>query len=278
MSADLELTATRNLAGANAGPKAAWDAGDVARIARPIENVAEEFMARQLLPPGARVLDVGCGKGDLAIIAARRGCVVCGIDSSSDLIAQARARVVAEDLRIDFDEGDVEALPFSGCRFDLVVSMFGVMFAPRPELAASELLRVTRPGGRIALASWTAEGFVGRMFNVFSAHVPPSLPGVPSPLGWGDEATVYSRLGEGFTVLRLARRLARLCDPLPPAEMVEFFRRHGPTQRAFALLDASAQARFCQDLADLQAAHNVATAPGATEVDAEYLEVIAARE
>jgi SAM-dependent methyltransferase len=243
-----------------------------------IENVAEEFMARQPLEPGARVLDVACGTGILAMIAARHGCVVSGIDIASNLIAQARARAAAEGLRIDFDEGDAEALPFAGCQFDHVVSMFGVMFAPRPEVAAAELLRVTRCGGRVTLANWTPGGFIGQMFEVFKAHVPPPFPGIPSPLSWGDEATVRSRLSQGFTVLRLARRVARMRYPFPPAETVEFFRQYyGPTHRAFASLDASAQARFRQDMVDLQTAHNVATAPATTEVAAEYLEVVAVR-
>ncbi len=157
--------------------------------------------------------------------------------------------------------------------------MFGVMFGPRPEVAAGELLRVTKSGGRVALANWTPEGFIGRMFNVFSAHVPPPFPGVPSPMGWGDEATVRSRLRDGFTVMRLARRIARMRYPFPPAGTVEFFRQYyGPTHRAFASLDAPAQARLRKEMVDLQTAHNVATAPGITEVAAEYLEVVAVRD
>jgi ubiquinone/menaquinone biosynthesis C-methylase UbiE len=134
------------------------------------------------------------------VIAARRGGVVSGIDIASNLIAQARVRAAAEHLHIDFREGDAEALPYAECQFDLVVSMFGVMFAPRPEVAAAELLRVTKPGGRVALANWTPEGFIGKMFTVFKAHLPPPPTGVPSPMGWGDEATVRSRLQHSFTM------------------------------------------------------------------------------
>src|SRR5262245_18302494 len=134
MNADLEPIAIPNLAEAKACQKATWEAGDFGRIARTIENVAEAFMVRQPLQPGSRVLDVACGTGNLALLEARHGCVVGGIDIACNLIAQARARAVAEGLRIDFDEGDAEALPFAGCKFDLVVSMFGVMFAPRPEV------------------------------------------------------------------------------------------------------------------------------------------------
>jgi hypothetical protein len=158
------------------------------------------------------------------------------------------------------------------------VSKFGVMFAPRPAVATAELQRVTKPGGQIALANWTPEGFIGKMFRVFRAHLPPPPTGVPSPLGWGDEATVRSRLKHGFAVLRLTRRIALLRYPFSPAETVEFFRQYyGPTQRAFASLDATAQAALRQDLVELQTAGNISGTADATEVAAEYLEVVAVR-
>src|SRR6185369_1214420 len=190
MNSDLDPALFHHLEAVKARQKATWESGDFGQIARTIENVAEEFMARQPLQPGSRVLDVACGTGNLAVLAARRGCVVSGIDIASNLIIQARTRADAEGLRIDFKEGDAEALPFVGGQFDLVVSMFGVMFAPRPDVVAAELRRVTKPGGQVALASWTPEGFLGKMFNVFKAHLPPPPAGVPSPMGWGDEATV----------------------------------------------------------------------------------------
>ena len=278
MYAYLESTTIPNLEAVKARQKATWESGDYGQIARIIEYLAEKFMARQPLQPGSRVLDVACGTGNLALIAARRGCVVSGVDIASNLIAQARA--AAEGLRINFAEGDAEALPFAGCQFDLVVSMFGVMFAPRPSIATAELLRVTKSAGRVALANWTPEGFIGKMFGVFRAHLPPppAPNGVPSPMSWGDEATVRSRLRHGFAVLRLARRIALLRYPFPPAETVEFFRQYyGPTHMAFASLDASAQAALRRDLVDLQTANNIAKTPDTTEVAAEYLEVIAVR-
>src|SRR5436309_2984397 len=157
MNANLGSATIPNLEAVKASHKAMWESADFGHIARTLENVAEEFMARQPLQPGSRVLDVACGTGNLAVIAARRGCVVSGVDIASNLIEQARARAVAEGLRIDFDEGDAEALPFAGCKFDLVVSMYGVMFAPRPDVAAAELERVTKSGGRVALANWTPD-------------------------------------------------------------------------------------------------------------------------
>ena len=278
MNAALEPTNIPNLAAVKAAQKATWESGDFGQLARSIEHVAEKFMARRPLVPGARVLDVACGTGNLALIAARRGCIVSGIDIASNLLDQARARAAAEGLRIDFDEGDAEALPFAGCKFDLVVSMFGVMFAPRPDVAAAELLRVTKPGGQVALANWTPEGFFGKVSNVFATHLPPTPAGVPSPLAWGDKATVRARLREDFADLRMARRLARMRYPFPPAETIDFFCRYAPTYvRAFASLDASAQAAFRRDLVELQTAHNIAKTPGTTEIAAEYLEVVATR-
>jgi len=278
MHSDLDPAIIHNLDAVKAKQKATWESGDFGQVARTIENVAEEFMARLPLQPGSRLLDAACGTGNLAVLAARRGCVVSGIDIAGNLIAQARARAAAAGLQIDFKEGDVEALPFLGEQFDFVVSSFGVMFAPRPNVVVAELLRVTRPGGQIALANWTPEGFLGKMFNVFKTHLPPPPTGVPSPMGWGHEATVHSRLRHGFTHVRLMRRIAIMRYPFPPAETVEFFRQYyGPTQRAFASLDVSAQAALRQELVELQTAHNIAKTPGTTEVAAEYLEVLAVR-
>lgn len=267
-----------NLDALKARQKATWESGDFGQIARSIEHVAEEFMARLPFRPGAKVLDVASGTGNLAIIAARRGCDVSGIDIATNLIVQARARAATEELRIDFTEGDAEAMPYQDSQFDLVVSMFGVMFTPQPDIAAAELRRVTKPGGRIALANWTPEGFIGKMFKVFKAHLPPPPAGVPSPMGWGDETTVRSRLQHGFSSVRLTRRIAIMRYPFPPAETVEFFRQYyGPTQRAFASMDTRAQAALRRDLVELQTSHNTAGMRDTTEVAAEYLEIVAVR-
>jgi len=277
-AAPVDLTTIPNLEALKAKQKATWESGDFGQIARTIETVAEEFMARLPLKAGLRVLDVACGTGNLAVVAARRGCETSGIDIAANLISQARDRSAAENLRITFREGDAEALPYEDDQFDLVVSMFGVMFAPRPEIAVAELRRVTRPGGQIALANWTPTGFLGKMFGVFKTHLLPPSSGVPSPMGWGDEETVRTRLRHGFTDLRLTRRIALMRYPFPPAETVEFFRQYyGPTQKAFASLDESAQAALRRDLVELQTTHNIATTPGTTEVPAEYLETIAVR-
>lgn len=267
-----------NLAAIKAKQKATWESGDFGQIAQSIENFAEEFMGRQPLYAGMRVLDVACGTGNLAMVAAKQGCLVNGIDIASNLLVQARGRAAAAGLTIAFKEADAEAMPFPDGGFDLAVSMFGVMFTPQPDVAAAELWRVTRPGGRVALANWTPEGFIGKMFGVFKAHLPPPPPGLSSPMEWGNEATVQKRFAQGFVNVRFARRIAPMRYPFPPAETVEFFRKYyGPTLRAFESLPPDRQAALRRDLVELQTRHNASRIPGTTEVEAEYLEVIATR-
>ncbi len=257
--------------------KAMWMSGDFGEVAKHIEPNAEEFISRLALKPGTRVLDVACGSGNLAIPAARAGAIVTGVDIAPNLIEQARARAASEGLTIQFDEGDAESLPYPDAAFDVVVSMFGAMFAPRPELVAAELVRVCRPGGKIAMANWTPEGFIGQMFKVTGKHVPPPS-NMPSPLKWGDEETVRERMRDGVADLQLSRQMCQFKYPFPPAEVVEFFRMYyGPTQRAFAALDAEGQKALRSDLERLWIEHNQAT-DNTTLGDGEYLEVVATRE
>lgn len=267
-----------NLAAIKAKQKTTWESGDFGQIAQSIENFAEDFMGQQPLRAGMRVLDIACGTGNLAMIAARNGCVVSGIDIASNLLVQARNRANAAGFSIDFEEGDAESLPYSDDSFDLAVSMFGVMFTPQPAVATAEFGRVLKTGGRIALANWTPEGFIGKMFNVFKAHLPPPPPGMPSPMEWGKEVIVQGRLGQAFKDVHLVRRMAPMCYPFPPAETVEFFRKYyGPTLRAFESLSPAGQAGLRRDLVDLQSRYNTAKTPGTTEVLAEYLEVTATK-
>ncbi|HZR16629.1 MAG TPA: methyltransferase domain-containing protein [Verrucomicrobiae bacterium] len=267
-----------DLAAIKSKQKATWESGDFGQIAQSIENVAEEFMARQPLRPGLRVLDVACGTGNLALIAARHGCVVSGVDIAANLLTQARARAAAAGASVGFEEADAEALPFPNDTFDLSVSMFGVMFTPQPTVATSELRRVTRPGGQIALANWTPEGFIGKMFRVFKTHLPAPPAGIPSPMEWGNETIVQKRLQDGFTNVRLVRRIALMRYPFPPAETVDFFRKYyGPTLRAFESLAPVRQEELRRDLVELQTRHNIAGLPGQTETAAEYLEVVATK-
>lgn len=268
-------TATLEMEGLKSRLRSIWMAGDYGTFARYMVPGAAEFYERLQVQPGTRVLDVACGAGQLALMAARDGALVTGVDIAANLVSQARQRADAEGLRARFDEGDAEALPYPDGSFDLVTSLIGAMFAPRPELVARELVRVCRPGGRIAMANWTAGGFVGRMFSTIGRHVPPSP--FPPPVLWGEEAVVTERLGGGVIELRLTRRHYPFRYPFPPAEVVEFFRcYYGPANRAFAALDATGQDRLRHDLEALWGEHNAAT-DGTTRVDSEYLEVMAVR-
>ena len=256
--------------------KGMWMAGDYGHFATYLEPGALEFLGRAAVAPGSRMLDVACGAGQLAIPAARAGVRATGVDIASNLIEQARGRARAEGLDVRFDEGDAEMLPYEDASFDVVVSLFGAMFAPRPERVAAELLRVCRPGGRIVMGNWTPEGHVGQMFKVIGKHVPPS-PLMASPVRWGDEATARERLQGGSTRVEATRRPYPMRYPFPPGEVVEFFREYyGPTNRAFATLDAAGQRALRADLEQLWTANNVA-GDGTTHVESEFLEVTALR-
>jgi len=255
--------------------KSIWTAGDYDRFSRYMEGGAREFYERLNIVPGCQLLDVACGSGQLALIAAKDGIGVTGVDIASNLVERARARAQAEGLRARFEEADAEALPFENASFDVVASLIGAMFAPRPELVAKELLRVCVPGGTIAMANWTPQGFVGQMFKTVSKFIAPN--GMPSPALWGDEATVRERLGHGLSELSLTRRQYLFSYPFPPSDVVEFFRLYyGPTNRAFASLDAYGGERLRRELEALWSAHNRA-GTDCTTVLAEYLEVIGVR-
>lgn len=255
--------------------KATWMSGDFDKVARVYEESAAAFVERLRLTPGTRVLDVACGSGNLSFPAARAGAEVTGVDIASNLIQSARGRARAEGLSVYFDEGDAEHLPYGAESFDVVVTMFGAMFAPRPETTAAELLRVCRPGGRVAMANWTPSGFIGRMFKATAAHVAP--PNVPSPLLWGDEASVSERLRDGVDELHLNRRTCTFRLPMSPEQTVDFFREwYGPTLKAFASLGVDGQAALRRDLTRLWSEHNLAT-DGTTHVESEYLEVVATK-
>lgn len=255
--------------------KSIWMAGDYDRVSRYTDGNARDFYERLNIAPACQFLDVGCGSGKLSLIAANDGLKVTGVDIATNLIERARVRAQAEGLTVRFEEADAEALPFEDESFDVVASLIGAMFAPRPELVAKELLRVCVPGGTIAMANWTPEGFVGKALRTVSNFIAPS--GMPSPLLWGDETTVRERLGRGLSDLSLIKRHYTLSFPFLPSEVVEFYRLYyGPTNQAFASLDAGGRERLRQELEALWASHNRA-GKDCTIVFAEYLEVIGIR-
>lgn len=255
--------------------KTTWMTGDYDLFSRFMEKDAEKFFSRLGIRSGTSLLDVGCGAGQVALIAARAGAKVTGCDIATNWLEKARARAAAEGLAITFEEGDAESLPYLDAEFDAVVSLVGAMFAPRPQMVAAELTRVCRAGGMIAMANWTPTGFIGQMFKTISKHIAPS--GMPSPVQWGDEEIVRERLKDGIADLKMTRRLYLFEYPFPPETVVEFFRaNYGPMTRTFASLDATGQDKLRTELIGLWSAHNNAN-DGTTKVEAEYLEVIAKR-
>jgi SAM-dependent methyltransferase len=259
-----------------AGLKAMWMDGNYDYFSRFMASSAGQVLDRLTFPAGAELLDVACGSGQLALAAAESGLRVTGVDIASNLIQAARGRAVAAGLDVRFDEGDAEELPYDDASFDVVASLYGAMFAPRPDRVAAELLRVCRPHGIVSMANWTKEGFVGAMFKTFARFLMP--PDIPSPLLWGEESVVRDRFGTGVSTLNLTRLLYRFDYPFGPADVVEFFRQYyGPATRAFATLGEAEQAALRADLVQLWSAHNTATVAGRTTVDAEYLEVVATR-
>ena len=258
--------------------RATWMAGDFGVVAKTIAGGAEAFIGRLPIVPGMRVLDVACGTGNTAIPAARLGAQVTGVDIASNLIEQARERAVTEGVVATFDEGDAEQLPYEDGSFDAVVTMFGAMFAPRYKLVASEMARVLKPGGLLAMANWNPASFSGQMFRVGGKHVPPPA-GIAPPVLWGDEAAVLERLEPHFSEIRTELIPIDFDLPTNAAGAVAFFRKYfGPTQMAFSRLDEEGQAAFAADLEALWAGANVAEdRENRVLIRNEYLQVTAVR-
>jgi SAM-dependent methyltransferase len=260
--------------------RAPWIAGDFGAIAREMgAPEAESFVARMGLEPAARVLDIACGTGNVTIPLARRGVMVTGLDMTPRLLEEARARATRERLHIRFDEGFAETLPYPDASFDLVVSMFGIMFSPLPEIVASEMARVLRTGGRLALANWTQSSFAEKMRPVVGRYLPPPPPGTISPLLWGEEVTVRDWLKPGFDAIET--RVVTITWELQrsAADSAEFFAKNsGPIQLALGRLDAPKQAALLHDLEQIWIDNNLATdGKNHTLITNEYLEVLAMR-
>jgi SAM-dependent methyltransferase len=257
------------------GQQRIWASGDYAAVAARIQLIAELLIDAADIPAGSTVLDVATGSGNAAIAAARTGCAVTGIDYVGSLLGRARARAAAEGLDVQFSEGDAESLPFEDESFDAVVSVLGVMFTPDQERAASELLRVVRPGGTIALANWTPSSFIGDMLRAVARRVPPPT-GVRSPLEWGTEPRLVELLGSG--VAELSVRPRQFVFRFRSAEQfVAFFRTHyGPVHMAFAKLDEDGQAGLERELAELATRHH-RPAGASLAIPSDYVEVVATR-
>jgi ubiquinone/menaquinone biosynthesis C-methylase UbiE len=255
--------------------KKTWESGDYGVFAKYLQTGALEFFDRFDIPPGTTLLDLACGAGQLTLPAARRGIRVTGLDLAGNLVRQARKKAAAEGLDVRIDEGDAEQLPYEDGSFDVVMSLIGAMFAPRPELVASEMIRVCKPGGRIIMGNWTADGHIGQMFKMIGQFAPPP-PNFPSPLLWGDEATCRTRLGAAIVDLQMKRSFYPFVYPFAPSRVVDFFiDYYGPTNRAYASLADTGETLRAALIA-LWARNNLAT-DGTTHVESEYLEVVATR-
>ena len=245
----------------------------------PIENFTALGAPRLVrfagIRPGSKVLDVGCGTGVVAITAARGGAKVTGLDLTPELVARAKENIALAMVEIDLHEGDAEALPFADGIFDVVVSTYGCMFTPDHSRTASEMLRVTRPGGRIGMANWTPQGFIGRLFKVIGAHVPPPA-GLKSPALWGTEAHVAALFGGAAADVRCERKHFNF-RYRSAAHWLQVFRDfYGPTHKAFAALDVAGQAALERDITALLLELNVA-GEASLVVPGEYLEVVIAK-
>ncbi len=267
--------ATPDLAAITQLQQQIWSKGDFARVAPVVQFVSDQLVESVDVLPDERVLDVACGSGNAAIAAARCFAAVTGVDFVPALLAHARARAGAELVELELVEGDAQRLPFEDASFDVVLSVFGAMFAPDQAKTASELLRVTRPGGRIGMANWVPDGFVGEVFAATARHVPPPAGLVP-PVAWGTEPRVRELFGDGITDLRLERRVS-VQRYRSSEHFLEFFRRwFGPTIAAFEVVGPEGEEALAADLRAVAERHNRA-GDRALALAADYLELVAVR-
>jgi ubiquinone/menaquinone biosynthesis C-methylase UbiE len=248
---------------------------DYPRVGNTLQIIAEQLVDSARIRAGQRVLDVACGQGNAAIAAARRFADATGIDYVTDLLVQGRARADAEHLAVEFTEADAEALPFPEASFDATLSTVGVMFAPNQERAAAELARVTRPGGTIALASWTPESLVGHLFKVIGRYAPPPA-GVRPPMQWGTADRLRELFGDSVEWTSLTKRNFAFVYRTPE-HFSEWFRRYyGPVTRLEASLDDAAAAQLAADIAEVPKPFNHAE-DGTLLAAGEYLEAVGIR-
>jgi SAM-dependent methyltransferase len=261
-----------DLAAVKERQQATWASGDYHMIGTQIVVVSELLIEALDLRSTEEVLDVATGSGNAAIGAARRGCDVVGVDYVPSLLERARIRAEAEELEIQFLDGDAEALPFRPASFDVVTSVFGAMFAPDQEQTARELARVTRPGGRIGLVAHTPDGFIGQLFRTNARHVPPPA-GVRSPVLWGTEERLRELFDGEIADLR-TRKLHYVFRYRSPEAYVAYWRRYyGPTMKAFEAVGEAGAPALEADLLELIARFNTAD-DGTMVVPSEYLEAV----
>ena len=263
--------ATPDFAAIKARQRATWASGDFAVIGTTLDIVGENLVEAADVCAGERVLDVAAGNGNATLAAAHRFAEVTSTDYVPALLEKGKARAAAEGLAVNFQVADVEALPFADGRFDVVLSTYGAMFAPDQDATAREMLRVLRPGGRIGLANWTPEGFIGQVFKLIGRHLPPPA-GLRSPALWGTQAHLDTLFGREATV-RAERRMFNF-RYLSAAHFIQMFRDYyGPTHKAFAALDSAKAAEMERDLTALLTSLDRGGGRSLV-VPGEYLEVV----
>jgi ubiquinone/menaquinone biosynthesis C-methylase UbiE len=249
----------------------AWSSGDYAVVGTTLQIVGENLCETLDLRAGSKVLDVAAGNGNVTLAAARRWCDVTSTDYVPALLDRGRERATADHLKVEFREADAEALPFSNNSFDVVVSTFGVMFTPDQDKAAAELLRVCRSGGKIGMANWTPEGFIGQLFKTLGKYLPPPA-GARSPALWGRRARLDELFGKDGDIDAQPRMFVFRYKS--PEHWLDVFKTYyGPMLKAFAALDAGKQSALRNDIIALVAQFNHAT-DGTVAVRSEYLEVV----
>lgn len=254
---------------------AAWSSGDYARIGATLQIVGETLAEAMDLAPGSRVLDVAAGNGNATLAMARRWCEVTSTDYVDALLQRGRARAEADGLSVAFQTADAEQLPFENGSFDAVVSTFGVMFAPNQLMAASELMRVCRSGGKIGLANWTPDGFIGQVFQTLGKYVAPPA-GVSSPARWGNRGWLSETFAAKARTMAVNEHTF-VFRYRSPEHFIEFFRTYyGPVHKAFLTLDAERQAALNGDLLTAISRFNTAS-DGTMRVPSEYAEVVITR-
>lgn len=256
--------------------KATWASGDYAVVGTTLQVVGETLCEAADLRAGERVLDVAAGNGNATLAAARRWCEVTSTDYVPALLERGRERAAAERLHgIRFQEADVEALPFEDAGFDAVLSTFGCMFAPNPPRVAAEMLRVCRPGGRIAMANWTPDGFIGQVFKTVGRHVPPP-PGVTSPALWGTRGRIDELFGADAARIAVETRQF-VFRYRSPDHMLDVFRSYyGPVLKAFGALDADGQDALAAGMTELMRRFDRA-GDGGLVIPSDYLEIVVTR-
>jgi len=271
MKVTVQTAATVDFGAIKARQQFAWSSGDYAIVGTTLQIVGETLCEAVDLRSNQRVLDVAAGNGNATLAAARRFADVVSTDYVGSLLERGRERAKAERLSATFQEADAEALPFADDSFDVVLSTFGVMFTPRQQQAASELIRVCRRGGKIGLANWTPESFIGELFKTIGKYVPPA-PGLKSPALWGNEAHLASLFGSRAAIA--AERKTFVFRYKSPAHWVETFRGYyGPVVKAFAAIDPPAREALAVELKALIDRFNVAD-DGTAVIPGEYLQAV----